>query len=57
MERGGQIASHSAGKNLRLNDYPSVVVTDARKRFVAYNTAAANFSAYRLVIEVGSGKP
>jgi hypothetical protein len=51
------IASHKTAKSTRISDNPSVVMTDSPKRFMTYNTASASFSTYRLVIEVGSGKP
>ena len=51
------IASHKSATSKRISDNPSVVMTDSPKRFMTYNTASASFSTYRLVIEVGSGKP
>ena len=51
------IASHGAGSDRRINDYPSALMPDARHRLITYNTAARNFSTYRLVIERGTGKP
>ena len=51
------IASHGAGSDRRINDYPSALMLDSSHRLITYNTAARNFSTYRLVIERGSGKP
>ncbi len=51
------IASHGAGSDRRINDYPSALMPDSTHRLVTYNTAARDFSTYRLVIERGSGKP
>ncbi|HEY6569036.1 MAG TPA: hypothetical protein VIZ22_02040 [Candidatus Limnocylindrales bacterium] len=51
------IASHGAGSDRRINDYPSALMPDSSHRLITYNTAARNFSTYRLVIERGSGKP
>ena len=51
------IASHKSADGTRISDNPSAVIADAHKRFLTYNTASATYSTYRLVIEVGSGKP
>ena len=51
------IASHGAGSDRRINDYPSALMPDASHRLVTYNTASRDFSTYRLVIEAGNGKP
>jgi hypothetical protein len=51
------IASHTYGSSRRVNDFPSVVMTDAPTRFVTYNTFNATWSSYRVVIEVGRGTP
>ena len=51
------IASHKSATSKRISDNPSVVIADSPKRFMTYNTASASYSTYRLVIEVGSGKP
>jgi hypothetical protein len=51
------IASYAAGSARRINDFPSVVMTTKPKRFITYNTASPTFSTYRLMVEVGRGKP
>jgi hypothetical protein len=51
------VASHRSSPKRRNNYSPSVVMVGERKRLVAYNTASANYSSYRLMIQLGSGKP
>ena len=51
------MASHRSSPKRRNNDSPSVVMVGERKRLVAYNTASAHYSTYRLMIQLGFGKP
>ena len=51
------VASHRSSPKRRYNDTPSVVMVGERKRLVLYNTASAHFSTYRLMIQLGFGKP
>ena len=49
------VAAFTASSSRRYNDFPSVVMSSATKRFVMYNTASATGSSYRVLIRVGSG--
>ncbi len=39
----------------RINDYPSVLYGDATTRYVLYNGWNANYSNYRIYLQVGTG--
>jgi hypothetical protein len=51
------VASYKSKASRRINDFPSVVMTAAPKRYITYNIANASGSKFRLVTEVGAGKP
>ena len=38
-----------------MNDYPSVVMTSATKRYVLWNIGNPPFSKFRVVLRVGTG--
>jgi hypothetical protein len=48
------VASYSVSSARRMNDYPSVVMTSASKRYVMYNAANPDFTQYRVLLRVGT---
>lgn len=49
------VGSYSASSDRRINDFPSVVMTSATKRFVMFNIANPAFTKFRVVLRVGTG--
>jgi hypothetical protein len=47
------IGSFTYSSSRRNNDYPSAVFVNTPKRFITYNIANYNYSAYTIVVEVG----
>jgi hypothetical protein len=49
------VGSYSVSSERRINDFPSVVMTSAAKRYVMFNIANPNFTKFRVVLRVGTG--
>lgn len=49
------IASYSVSPERRINDFPSVVMTSATKRYVLFNIANPNITKFRIMLRVGTG--
>ena len=49
------VGSYSVSSERRMNDFPSVVMTSASKRYVMFNTANPTFGKFRVVLRVGTG--
>jgi hypothetical protein len=49
------VAAYTVSSSRRVNDYPSVLMSSATKRYVMYNGASPGGASYRVLIRVGSG--
>lgn len=49
------VGSYAVSSERRMNDYPSVVMTSATKRYVMFNIGTPTFSKFRVVLRVGTG--
>jgi hypothetical protein len=49
------VASYSASKSKRYNEFPSILMPSAKKRIITYTSASATWSTYRVYVEVGKG--
>ena len=49
------VAAFTASSSRRYNDFPSVVMSSATKRYVMFNAASVTGSSYRVLIRVGTG--
>lgn len=49
------VASYAASSERRINDFPSVVMTSATKRYVMFNIVNPSFSKFRVLLRVGTG--
>jgi hypothetical protein len=49
------VGSYAVSSERRMNDFASVVMTSASKRYVMFNTANPTFGKFRIVLRAGTG--
>lgn len=49
------VGSYTVSSERRINDFPSVVMTSATKRYVMFNIANPNITKFRVVLRAGTG--
>jgi hypothetical protein len=49
------VASYAASSARRINDFPSVVMSSATKRYLMFSALNASFTSYRVLLRVGTG--